>query len=237
MSSHSTHETGCGCGRRSFMTAMGTGTSARSPFSRLSQKPNPLRLRPRNKPPSYARFFTLLLTCYGKRGNGGCWPGNDFDAEGRHKQYAKALREMETKLGVTVEILDAPIQDKSGADRFVNRVKQEQPDGILLIPFFNGHFGLLDGILAATSPDKDPTVPALVYCCSGRPSRIDREIPAQGRSLHTVARQYGGHRIRAEDDSNPHLHGETPASSAWREPKTAERRPFLFGERRCAGSR
>ena len=28
------------------------------------------------------------------------WPGNDFDAEGRQRQYTAALRDMEKKLGV-----------------------------------------------------------------------------------------------------------------------------------------
>ena len=102
-----------------------------------------------------------------KPGQWWSWPGNDFDAEGRQKQYTNALRGIAEKLHITLEFTDPPISGEPSADQFINRVKQAQPHGVLLIPLFNGHFDLLDRILAAVSPEAEPSIPAIVFCCLG----------------------------------------------------------------------
>lgn len=160
------HATGCGCDRRSFMVAMGAGmgTLAFQPTLARSAASNP-----QSKEPAavWAAFLFPPSETLRKPGQWWSWPGNDFDAEGRQKQYTNALRGIAEKLHITLEFTDPPISGEPSADQFINRVKQAQPHGVLLIPLFNGHFDLLDRILAAVSPEAEPSIPAIVFCCLG----------------------------------------------------------------------
>ena len=63
------------------------------------------------------------------------WPGNDFDAEGRHKKYLAALREMEKKLGVKIVADERPIGSTEDAQRLGKEIQADRPDGLVLIMF------------------------------------------------------------------------------------------------------
>lgn len=63
------------------------------------------------------------------------WPGSSFDAEGRQKQYMSRIKEIESKLGIHIEMDQKPLVEVSEVDRFIAEIKTEKPDGLLLIPF------------------------------------------------------------------------------------------------------
>ncbi|MGC9329948.1 MAG: hypothetical protein ACP5I1_20095 [Candidatus Hinthialibacter sp.] len=164
------HATGCGCGRRTFMAAMGTSLSSLAFHPIMAQSETEAEARrSRSKEPAKIIGAFLYPPSSTLRVEGGwwSWPGNDFDAENRQKQYVKEMREIEKRLNIQLEIIDPPIDSEKSADQFIARVKQSNPDGILLIPFFNGYFNLLDRILNATTPDAENAIPAIVYCCLG----------------------------------------------------------------------
>jgi hypothetical protein len=88
------------------------------------------------------------------------WPGNDYDAEGRQKQYAAALRKMEQKLGVKLVMDDASIADDAGAQRLEQELEAQKPDGLLLVMFYNRSLAHADLLLKAA--DK-LGIPAIFY--------------------------------------------------------------------------
>jgi len=83
------------------------------------------------------------------------WPGSDFDAEGRQKQYMVAIRRMERDLGMRISIEQNHLDDEQSVKRFISDVKQTLPDGLLLIPFKKGHWGHVTRIIEEV---KIPTV-------------------------------------------------------------------------------
>jgi hypothetical protein len=62
------------------------------------------------------------------------WPGSDFDAEGRHKQYMSDIKRIESKLGISIEMDQKPLDTIADVDRFISVMKTAGPDGLLLIP-------------------------------------------------------------------------------------------------------
>ncbi len=171
MNEHESHHTGCSCGRRSFVATMGAslGTLA---FQSVAAQPAFSQTNSKEPATILGAFLYPPSDTLRKKGQWWSWPGNDFDAEGRQKQYMKELRKIEQKLNIRLTITDQPIADQQSADQFINRAQQSNPDGILLIPFFNGHFNLLDHILNSTSlkPElikSNSYIPAIVFCCLG----------------------------------------------------------------------
>ncbi len=63
------------------------------------------------------------------------WPGSGFDAEGHHRTYAKQIREIAGRLGMRIAMHDRPLCEAESVTRFINEVKKQKPDGVLLIPF------------------------------------------------------------------------------------------------------
>jgi len=63
------------------------------------------------------------------------WPGSDFDAEGRQAKYMFRLRDIGNKLGIRIDMDQKPLDTESDVAGFISRIKSEQPDGLLLIPF------------------------------------------------------------------------------------------------------
>lgn len=166
MTDHHSPASGCGCDRRGFMATIGAGLGTLVFQPALAQTAGKNH---RLKEPAsvWVAFLYTPSDILRKPGQWWSWPGNDFDAEGRQRQYTNALRGIAEKLAISLEFCDSPLHDESGADQFIRRVIQAHPDGLLLIPLFNGSFNLLDRILAATSPEADPLIPAIVFCCLG----------------------------------------------------------------------
>ncbi len=65
------------------------------------------------------------------------WPGNEFDAEGRQKQYMAALRDMEKRLGVTLAADNSSVANAADAELIAQELRQQRPDGLLLVMFYN----------------------------------------------------------------------------------------------------
>jgi len=93
-------------------------------------------------------------------GNWWSWPGNDFDAEGRQKQYMARIKEMETELGMKILMEEKPFDEAADATSFINKIKRTKPDGLLLIPFKHSHITHADRILKefGTKTDKNGKV-------------------------------------------------------------------------------
>jgi L-fucose isomerase-like protein len=78
------------------------------------------------------------------------WPGSTFDAEGRQKEYAAKIKQIERKLGMSIVMDDEPLDEAASVAQFINEVKQSKPDGLLLIPFKKGHWPHVTRIIEET---------------------------------------------------------------------------------------
>ena len=83
------------------------------------------------------------------------WPGSGFDAEGRQKQYTQRIAKIGKDLRMSITVDEQPLDDAQSVARFIEEVKQSQPDGLLLVVFKKGHFEHAMRIVEET---KVPTV-------------------------------------------------------------------------------
>lgn len=157
------HEScGCcdGCSRRDLLTgasvaagslalgALGPSTLARA---KAAGKKEPAKVR--------AAFVYPPSETFAKNPNGWwSWPGNEFDAEGRQKQYTAALREMEQRIGVQIAIDDKPVGDAAGIERLVKEIQANKPDGLLVVMFYNRSLKSLDPLFAAAEKAGIPVI-------------------------------------------------------------------------------
>ncbi len=86
------------------------------------------------------------------------WPGNDFDAEGRQRQFTAALREMEKKLGLRLVIDEQPVADGNQAQTLAKELESQPPDGLLLIMLYNRSLELADLLLKAAGTAEFPAI-------------------------------------------------------------------------------
>jgi hypothetical protein len=86
------------------------------------------------------------------------WPGNEFDAEGRQRDYTDAIRKMETKLGMKIVVDRKPIASAEDAQRFGAEIRENPPDGILLMMFYNRSLNHADAILEVAETAGIPAV-------------------------------------------------------------------------------
>jgi len=83
------------------------------------------------------------------------WPGSDFKAEARQIQYLSRIKEIESNLGVNIKMDEQSLDTASDVDKFISKLKTENPDGLLLIPFKKSHY---DHIIRIVEQTKIPTV-------------------------------------------------------------------------------
>ncbi len=86
------------------------------------------------------------------------WPGNQYDAEGRQKEYMAAFRDMEKKLGMAIAADDKPVADGSDAQRVATEIKTDKPDGLLIIMFYNQSLRHADLLLKVAEENDIPAV-------------------------------------------------------------------------------
>ena len=86
------------------------------------------------------------------------WPGNDFDAEGRQKEYQVAFREMEQRLGAKIVVDPKPVASKEDAQRVAQELQATPPDGLLLVMFYNRSLSDADLLLKAAEELGVPSV-------------------------------------------------------------------------------
>lgn len=162
MSDHPS-EFGCGCDdgcdRREFLASMGAtfGTFA---FTSLEGPAGAAEAKAEEKPKASVRVAFLYPPSNSFHGPDGwwSWPGNDFDAENRQKQYTAALREMENKLGVKLIVDEAPVANDGDAQRLAGEIQATRPDGLLLVMFYNRSLAHADVLLKAAEKAGIPTI-------------------------------------------------------------------------------
>lgn len=157
------HGCGCdgGCDRRDFLTAMGAATGAAAFASlkaRAADDPPPT---PEKKQPARIRaaFLYPPSKAFAEDPNGWwSWPGNDFDAEGRQKQYTAALEKMQEKLGAEIITGDRSVASDADAEALAAELDANRPDGLLLVMFYNRSLKHADLLLKAAAERDIPVV-------------------------------------------------------------------------------
>ena len=86
------------------------------------------------------------------------WPGTEFDAEARQKQYAGELKKIETRLGMTITADDKPIARRADAQRVAAEIAKDKPDGLLIVLFYNRSLAEVDLLLKAAEAAGIPAV-------------------------------------------------------------------------------
>ncbi|MDH7568657.1 MAG: hypothetical protein QHJ73_03620, partial [Armatimonadota bacterium] len=61
------------------------------------------------------------------------WPGTAYDLERHQKEYAARLNESARRLGIDVALEGDPVQDEKGLGDLLGRVKEQRPDGLVVI--------------------------------------------------------------------------------------------------------
>jgi hypothetical protein len=61
------------------------------------------------------------------------WPGTAYDLEGHQKEYLGKLQESGVKLGIELSVEANPVQDETALTALLDRVKEQRPDGLLVI--------------------------------------------------------------------------------------------------------
>ncbi len=148
--------------RRDFLTVLGAAGAVASgkgaAFSALVASPQETETK---SPAKIYGAFVYPPTEQLDREGYYSWPGSSFDAEGRQQSYLARLQESEAKLGLQLWMAEDPIDQTEQADRFIAKVKQDPPDGLLLIPFKKGHWPHVTRIIEETG------VPTVVLATMG----------------------------------------------------------------------
>ncbi|MBL7039274.1 MAG: twin-arginine translocation signal domain-containing protein [Pirellulaceae bacterium] len=150
------HEFGCACDcgvdRREFLAATGMAAGGIAFTSLTSSAAEATTLPSGDKQEAVVRAVFLYPpseTFSANPDGWWSWPGNDFDAEGRQKKYAGALRDMEKRLGMKIAADNKPVTSKEDAQRLIDEIKENQPDGLLLMMFYNRSLPVADQLLQA----------------------------------------------------------------------------------------
>jgi len=150
----------CGCDRRSFLAAMGTAMGGLT-FTALAGGAEEDAAPSARKEGATVRVVFLYPPTkrYTDDPNAWwSWPGNDFDAEGRQKQYTAALREIEKKLGMQLAMDDGSAFSNQDVESLAKEIETNPPDGLLLIVFANHSRAQGDLLLKAAEKLEIPVV-------------------------------------------------------------------------------
>ena len=161
MNQHAAGVCGCGCSRRSFLVGAGmaAGGLAAGPLPLLLGGPSSQANRKKEPAVVRAVFLYPPSKRFADKPEGWwSWPGNEFDAEGRQKQYTASLREMEGKLGVRVVTADRPVAGPKDVQRLAQAIQTERPDGLLLVMFYNRSLPQADTLLKVAEKEGIPAV-------------------------------------------------------------------------------
>ncbi|NUQ65796.1 MAG: hypothetical protein HUU20_25300 [Pirellulales bacterium] len=150
----------CGCDRRDFLAAMSVAAGTLA-FHTLSASAGEAE-SPRKKAGAVVRAVFLYPPSQTFAGPEGwwSWPGNDFDAENRQKQYVASLGEMAKKLGMTIACDGPPVANTEDARRLAQEIGATKPDGLLLVMFYNRSLADADLLLKAA---EESGIPAVFY--------------------------------------------------------------------------
>jgi hypothetical protein len=157
------HGCGCdhGCDRRDFLAAASTALGGLAFASLTREASGDGDAAPPSKEGARIRatFLYPPSKTFADDPNGWwSWPGNEFDAEGRQKEYTTALRQMEKELGVQLALDPQPTATRADADRLAGELQAKPPDGLLLIMFYNRSLTLADRLIEAAAKAEIPVI-------------------------------------------------------------------------------
>ncbi len=153
----------CGCSRRDFVKASALTVSGVSLFSALEAAASEVALSPTRLKKEPARIKVAFLYPPSKTFSDNpkgwwSWPGNEYDAEGRQQQYTKAMRNMEAKLGVTLDIEKHAVAGPKEAQRLCEQLSASKPDGLLIIMFYNNSLSQANLLLKTAAKESIPAI-------------------------------------------------------------------------------
>ena len=152
---------GCDCDRRDFLTAAGAAFGGLA-FTALESGAAQPAAQPAGKKQGAvvrAAFLYPPSRTFADNADGWwSWPGNDFDAEGRQRQYAAALAGMEKRLGMKILADDRPVAGNEDAQRLAQEIQAKRPDGLLLVSFYNGSLAQADLLVKTAEKAGIPVV-------------------------------------------------------------------------------
>ena len=150
------NQCGCGCDdgvdRRSFMTTVGMAAGATA-FTSLEATGDETLDKTLKKTPAKVRVVFLYPPSrqFADSPDGWwSWPGNEFDAENRQKEYTAALQNMQERLPIELTFSDRPVASPQDAQRLAKQIEADPQDGVLLVMFYNNSLRQADQLLAAT---------------------------------------------------------------------------------------
>lgn len=165
MHGHESREHGCGCdagyNRREFMTLAGLATGAAmtvTPMAVGAAEPMPSGGAKRPARVRVAFLYPPSSVFAGNPDGWWSWPGNEFDAEGRQKQYMEALAGAQERLGVELAMNPGSIGNEQQAETLIKTLEAERPDGLVLVMFYNNSLALADMLLDAAAKLDIPSV-------------------------------------------------------------------------------
>lgn len=65
------------------------------------------------------------------------WPGNQFQPEAQREKFTGEIKKMAEKIGADVQFAPAALYTTAGVAEFIARVKDAQPDAVLVVNFWN----------------------------------------------------------------------------------------------------
>lgn len=108
----------CGCDRRGFLAAIGAAAGGGLLWSSggpAAAAAGDAPMRTRQGATVRTVFIYPPSSTFAGPDGWWSWPGNEFDAEGRQKQYMAALKDMEKRLGVTLAADNSPVANAADA--------------------------------------------------------------------------------------------------------------------------
>lgn len=163
--SENDHRHGCSCDgdcdRRQFLTATGATFGALSLSAIRADAADRPAGATAEKQDAVVRVVFLYPPSKGFADNPNgwwSWPGNEFDAEGRQKQYMAAFRKIEEKLAIRIVADQGSVAGTADAQRLAKELAADRPDGLLLVMFYNRSLRQADLLLKVAEDLKLPTI-------------------------------------------------------------------------------
>lgn len=119
--------------RRECLKAISTSTLGASLFgpglfaAEGSEYIDPASLRPKPRVRVAAAIFRMPPPYWLG------WPGTAYDLESHQKEYLGKLQESGRTLGIEILLEPTPIQNEAGVTAFIQKAKDQRPDGLLVI--------------------------------------------------------------------------------------------------------
>ncbi len=122
----------CGCcasmDRRDFMSTVGLASLAAPGMFSLTSAAMGGEPAANAKP----RIRAVFLRPDSDRGDWMSWPGVTYDNKGGQALFTKIMSEAADKLGVNLEVTDAPLTDVAAISKLLAECKKNPPDGVIV---------------------------------------------------------------------------------------------------------